>query len=150
MSLGSITISWRSHKQSIPVDSTTEAEYVAATQATQEIIWLRKILEDLQEKQKASTSLLTDNSSAIQLAKNPKFHDRSKHINTKYHLIRHYVEAKVIHMTVLLHRRSQTYLQSHWDMKSLKNSKCYSACQMSLWIKGGMLTNPSGLLLYIV
>jgi len=47
MSLGSTTISWRSCKQSVPVDSTTEAEYVAPAQATKEIIWLRKILEDL-------------------------------------------------------------------------------------------------------
>ena len=46
-----------------------------------------------------STPLFVDNSSAIQLAKNPKFHDRTKHINTKYHLIRHHVEAKTIHMT---------------------------------------------------
>jgi hypothetical protein len=113
MSLGSTTISWRSCKQSVPVDSTTEAEYVAAAQATKEIIWLRKILEDLQEKQKASTPLLVDNSSAIQLAKNPKFHDRSKHINTKYHLIRHYVEAKVIHLTHCpTSEQMQTYLQS--------------------------------------
>jgi len=47
MSLGSATFSWRSHKQSVPVDSTTEAEYVATVEATKEIVWLRKILEDL-------------------------------------------------------------------------------------------------------
>ena len=43
--------------------------------------------------------LLVDNTYAIQSAKNPKFHDRTKHINTKYHLIRHHVEAKTIHLT---------------------------------------------------
>jgi hypothetical protein len=89
---------WRSHKQSVPTDSTTEAEYVAVAEATKEIVWLRKILEDLQEKQVHSTPLLIDNTSAIKLAKNPKFHDRTKHINTKYHLIRHHVEAKTIHL----------------------------------------------------
>ena len=47
MNLGSTTISWRSRKQYVPVDSTTEAEYVAAAQATKETIWLCKILEDL-------------------------------------------------------------------------------------------------------
>ena len=46
-----------------------------------------------------STPLFVHNSSAIQLAKNPKFHDRTKHINTKYHLIQHHVEAKTIHLT---------------------------------------------------
>eukprot|EP00253_Pinus_taeda_P009423 PITA_09423 len=99
ISLGSTTINWRSCKQYVHVDSTIEAKYVAETQATKEIIWLCKILEDLQKKQKDSTPLLINKSSAIQLAKNPKFHDQRKHINTKYHLIRHYVEAKIIHLT---------------------------------------------------
>ena len=47
MTLGSAAITWRSKKQAIPADSTTEAEYVAAAQATKEIVWLRKILDDL-------------------------------------------------------------------------------------------------------
>eukprot|EP00253_Pinus_taeda_P030721 PITA_30721 len=86
------------HKQSVPVDSTTEAEYVAKAEATKEIVWLRKILEDLQVKQVKSTPLMIDNTCAINLAKKPKFHDRTKHINTKYHLIRHHVEGKIIHL----------------------------------------------------
>eukprot|EP00253_Pinus_taeda_P027908 PITA_27908 len=98
MSLGSGAVSWRSRKQLVPADSTTEAEYMAAVEATKEIVWLRKILEDLQVKQVQSTPLMIDNTSAIKLAKNPKFHDRMKHINTKYHLIRHHVEAKTIHL----------------------------------------------------
>jgi hypothetical protein len=71
---------------------------VAAAEATKKIVWLRKILEDLQEKQVNYTTLLVDNTSAIKLAKNPRFHDRIKHINTKYHLIRYHVEAKTIHL----------------------------------------------------
>eukprot|EP00253_Pinus_taeda_P015735 PITA_15735 len=91
MSLGSGVVSWRSCKQSVPADSTSEAEYVAADKATKEIPWLRKILENLQVKQMHSTSLMIDNTSTIKLAKNPKFHDRTKHLNTNYHLIRHNV-----------------------------------------------------------
>eukprot|EP00253_Pinus_taeda_P007074 PITA_07074 len=98
MSLGSGVVSWRSHKQPVLADSATEAEYVAAAEATKEIVWLRKIIEDLQVKQVQSTPLMIDNTSAIKLAKNPKFHDRTKQINTKYHLIRHHVEAKTIHL----------------------------------------------------
>eukprot|EP00253_Pinus_taeda_P036544 PITA_36544 len=98
MSLGSGAVSWRSRKQSVPADSTTEAEYVAAAEATKEIVWLIKFLEDLQVKQVQSTPLMIENTSAIKLAKNPKFHDRTKHINTKYHLIRHHVEAKTIYL----------------------------------------------------
>eukprot|EP00253_Pinus_taeda_P031863 PITA_31863 len=77
MSLGSGAVSWRSRKQSVPADSTTEAEYVEAAEATKEIVWLRKILEDLQVKQVQSTPLMIDNTSAINFAKNPKFHDRT-------------------------------------------------------------------------
>eukprot|EP00253_Pinus_taeda_P029385 PITA_29385 len=82
----------------IPTDSTTESEYVAAAKATKEIVWLRKILEDLHVKQVHSTPLMIDNTSAIKLAKNPNLHDRMKHINTKYHLIQHHVDAKTIHI----------------------------------------------------
>ena len=71
---------------------------MAVAEATKEIVWLRKILEDLQVKQVQSTPLMIDNTSAIKLANNPKFHDRTKHINTKYHLIQHHVEAKTIHL----------------------------------------------------
>eukprot|EP00253_Pinus_taeda_P026803 PITA_26803 len=59
---------------------------------------IRKILEDLQVKQVQSNALMTENNSAIKLAKNLKFHDRMKHINTKYNLIQHHVEAKTIHL----------------------------------------------------
>ena len=71
---------------------------MAAAKGIKEIVWLRKILEDLHEKQENSTPLLIDNTSAIKLAKNPRFHDQTKHITTKYHLIRHHVEAKTVHL----------------------------------------------------
>lgn len=98
MSLGSGVISWKSRKQLVPTDSTTKVEYVAAIEATKEIVWLRKILEDLQVKQVHSTPLVIDNAFAIKLAKNLKFHDQTKRINTKYHLIRHHVESNMIHI----------------------------------------------------
>ena len=87
MSLGSGAVSWRSRKQLVLADSTTEVEYVAAAETTKEIVWLGKILEYLHVKQVQLTPLMVDNTSAIKLAKNPKFHGRMKHINTNYHLI---------------------------------------------------------------
>eukprot|EP00253_Pinus_taeda_P035612 PITA_35612 len=98
ISLGSGVVSWRSCKQSVPANSTTEVEYVAAAEATKEIVWLKKILEDLQVKQVQLTPLMIDNTLTIKLAKNPKFHDQTKHINTIYHLIQHHIEAKTIHL----------------------------------------------------
>jgi hypothetical protein len=70
MSLRSKNFSWRSHKQLVPIDSTTKTEYVAAAKVMKEIVWLRKILEYLQEKQLNSTPLLVDNTFVIKLAKN--------------------------------------------------------------------------------
>ena len=75
MSLGSTTISWRSHKQLVLADLTTKEEYVEVAEEAKDIVWLMKILEYLQEKQENSTHLLIDNTSAIKLAKNTKFHD---------------------------------------------------------------------------
>ena len=81
-----------------------------ATEATKEIVWLRKILEDMQMKQMHSTPLMNENNSAIKLAKNPKFHARMKHINTKYRLIRHHVEAKTIHLRHCSTNEKTTYI----------------------------------------
>ena len=75
MSLGLGAVSWRSRKQSVPEDSTTVAEYVATDEAMKEIVWLKKILEYLQIKQVQSTPLTIENTLAIKLTKNPKFHD---------------------------------------------------------------------------
>jgi hypothetical protein len=86
-SLGSINFSWISHKQLVPKDSTIEEEYVASIEVTKEIVWLRKILEDLQEKQVNYTPLLVDNTFEIKLTKNPRYHDQKRHMNTKYHPI---------------------------------------------------------------
>ena len=71
---------------------------MAIAELTKEILWLKKILEDLQEKQENYTPLLIDNTYAIKLVKNTIFHYKTKRINTKYHLIRHHVEAKTIHL----------------------------------------------------
>eukprot|EP00253_Pinus_taeda_P025698 PITA_25698 len=79
-------------------DGDKETGVSISAEAIKEIAWLRKILEDLQVKQVQSTPLMIDNTSAIKLAKKPKFRDRTKHINSKYHLIRHHVEAKKIHL----------------------------------------------------
>ena len=85
---GSSICSWLSKKQSVVAQSTAEAEYVSASKATSQAIWLRRIFEDIGEKQKRGIVLYCDNKSAIAIAKNPVSHERSKHISIKYHFIR--------------------------------------------------------------
>ena len=80
--LGGIAISCASNLQKIVTLSTTEAEYVAATEARNEMIWLHGFLNELGKKQEMSI-LHSNSQSAIFLAKNSAFHSKSKHIQTK-------------------------------------------------------------------
>ena len=68
--------------------STAEAEYVAACLASCEEVWLRKLLSDLFDLQMDATYIHFDNQSCVKLLENPVFHDKSKHIEIKYHYIR--------------------------------------------------------------
>ena len=85
-------ISWSSRKQGSIAQSTTEAEYIAASDAYKKAVWLRKLLSDLFEGKLDSTIIDCDNQSCIKLSKNPVFHDRSKHIEMRYHFIRDLVQ----------------------------------------------------------
>ena len=79
---------WKSQKQSIVTDSTMYAEYVAAHIAAKNVKWLRLLMKELGHEQLTSTKLFIDNTAAEQLCKNPVYHDRSKHVDIKYHFIR--------------------------------------------------------------
>lgn len=92
-------IAWGSRKQGCTAASTTEAEYVAAHLATQEIIWLRQLLSDLGRKQPEPTILRSDNQAAIRLVRNPEFHKRTKHVDVKYHIIREHLQNDLITVT---------------------------------------------------
>jgi len=89
-------VTWSSKKQPTVALSTTEAEYMAMTQAAKEAIWIRRFLaEVLGENEEANEKLevFTDNQGALALAQNPVFHARTKHIDIRHHFIRE-VEGK--------------------------------------------------------
>ncbi|KAA0046028.1 gag/pol protein [Cucumis melo var. makuwa] len=85
---------WRSIKQGCIVDSTMEAEYVAAYEAAKEAIWLRKFLHDLEvvPNMNLRITLYCDNSGVVTSSKEPRSHKQGKHIERKYHLIREIVQ----------------------------------------------------------
>ncbi|KAK4399009.1 Tricyclene synthase Oc15, chloroplastic [Sesamum angolense] len=79
---------WASKKQATVAQSSAEAEYIAAAATSNQAIWLRRILEDIGEKQEEPTTIYCDNKSAIAIIKNPVQHSRTKHIDIKYHSLR--------------------------------------------------------------
>ena len=91
-------VSWKSKKQSIVALSTCEAEYVALTCAFQEAIYLKQLVCDLTNVSDLDIKVGVDNQSAIKLSKNPISHQRSKHIDIKYHFIRHHVESGLVNV----------------------------------------------------
>jgi hypothetical protein len=85
-SIGSAAIAWRSKKQPTVALSSTEAEYRGATVATCEAISVKRLLKELHEEVLDPTVIYCDNLNSIQLAKNPIFHARTKHIEV--HIVR--------------------------------------------------------------
>ena len=85
-------ISWSSKCQSIVTLSTAEAEYVAATHAAKEAVWLREFISEIYKPQDPMT-LYSNSQSAIALACNEQFHARTKHIDIRSHFIRYIIEA---------------------------------------------------------
>ncbi|KAL4575087.1 hypothetical protein LXL04_021928 [Taraxacum kok-saghyz] len=102
--LGDSLISWKSKKQVTVSRSSTEAEYRALGSVTAEIIWLRHLLRDFGFFSKEPTLIFCDNDSAIKLATNPIFHERTKHLEVDCHFVRdkildHTVKLMPIHTT---------------------------------------------------
>ena len=80
-------VTWGSRRQKCVALSSTEAEYVAASHAAQQVKWLRHLLGDLGLKQKSPTTIFEDNQSCIKLIEMESMSQRSKHIDIKYHHI---------------------------------------------------------------
>ena len=81
-------ISWKSKKQNTLSKSSAEAEYRALASLTSEIIWIVKILEDLQCMNCLPVDMHCDSNSAIKIAANPVFHERTKHLEIDLHFVR--------------------------------------------------------------
>jgi transposase InsO family protein/ribonuclease HI len=98
---GAAAISWVSRMQPTVAQSSTEAEYMALTEALNEAIHLRQLLSDLRLPQPEATTIFEDNEGAIKLASNPIHHRRTKHIDVKYHLIRDHVNWRTIKLVYI-------------------------------------------------
>ena len=86
-------ISWLSKKQTTVALSTSEAEYVSVSAATQEVVWLRRLLTDIQAIPEGPTVIMEDNQGAIGI---PIQHARTKHIDIRYHYVREALQQGII------------------------------------------------------
>jgi hypothetical protein len=78
--------------------SIVEAEYISLCMAVHEAVWLRKLLADLFGHEIDSTIIHCNNHSCVKLFENHVFHDKSKHIEIKYHYIKYMVQRKAVHV----------------------------------------------------
>jgi hypothetical protein len=99
--IGCGAVSWKSKKQTCVALSSTEAEYVALCPVAKGSVWMIEFLGDLGDLGVSIHDAMVvhvDSQWAIALAKNPVFHDRSKHIDIQYHYTRGLVKEKRIHL----------------------------------------------------
>jgi hypothetical protein len=91
-------IAWISKRQTCIALSSTESEYIALAHGGKEAVWITRLYEELGmlRVQKDSMCLKTDSQSAMKLARNPEYHDKTKHIDIRHHYIRWLVESEQI------------------------------------------------------
>ena len=97
--MGQGAVTWSSKKQHIIALSSTEAEYIAQTHTAKEALWIRTFIGEFRQGFSSDPIPINcDNQSAIALAKDNKFHARTKHIDIRYHFIREAVEDRKIEL----------------------------------------------------
>ena len=129
---GSSPVSWKSKKQSTISRSSAEAEYRSLASTVAEIVWLVGLLTALNVKIPLPVPLHCDSKSAIQIASNPIFHERTKHIDIDCHFIRERIHTELISLHHLctseqqadiltkgLVFRQHSYLLSKLGMKNI-------------------------------
>ncbi|KAJ9544026.1 hypothetical protein OSB04_023733 [Centaurea solstitialis] len=93
--LGGRLVSWQCKKQTTVSQSTTEAEYIAASQCCSQVLWIQNQMQDY-GLSFLQTPIYIDNNSALSIVNNPVKHSKTKHIEIKYHFIRDCNEKKII------------------------------------------------------
>lgn len=94
-------VSWKSRLQRSTALSSTKSEYMSYSDATTEAIYIRQLLSNMGHPQTSPTIIFVDNQSAIALAQNPIHHQRSKHIDVRYHFIREKIKEGQIELRYL-------------------------------------------------
>lgn len=89
-------ISWGCRKQSIVALSTMEAEFIALSEACKEMLWLRRLLEDMQQSVDGPSKIYEDNQSCLKFIETERLSNLSKHIDTRDKFVKDYVDRNLI------------------------------------------------------
>ncbi|CAI7772759.1 unnamed protein product [Closterium sp. NIES-54] len=128
--VGGIQVSWKSKKQGEIAHSSTESEYMALFHGVKEVVWMRRLLEELGQDQEGSTSVFCDSQGAIAMARNAVLYGLNKHMHIKWHWMRkelkkgaislHYINTTKQPADLLTKRLAE---HQHWS--------CATLCGMS-------------------
>ncbi|GJU81500.1 hypothetical protein Tco_1283865 [Tanacetum coccineum] len=118
--LGCRLISWQCKKQTMVANSTTEAEYIVASNCCRQVLWNQNLLLDC-EYNFMQTKIYIDNESIICIVKNPVFHSKTKYIEIRHHFIRDSYEKKLIQM-IKIHTDQNVadFLTKAFDVRCLE------------------------------
>ena len=89
-------VSWCSRKQTCVALSTAEAEYISLANASQEAVWLNRVVGELSNESSEPITIMEDNSAAIAIASNDIISNKSKHVDVKFHFVRDLINENSI------------------------------------------------------
>lgn len=96
--VGGNLVTWRSKKQKVVALSSAEAEFRGIKNGLTELLWLRKLMTELELFVPKPCKLFCDNKAAISISENPVQHDRTKHVEIDRHFIKEKIESKIIEL----------------------------------------------------
>ncbi|GJU79959.1 putative ribonuclease H-like domain-containing protein [Tanacetum coccineum] len=143
--LGCRLISWQCKKQTMVANSTTEAEYIAASNCCRQVLWIQNQLLDYGYNF-IQTKIHINNKSTIRIVKNPVFHSKTKHIEIRHHFIRDSNEKKLIQMIKIHTNQNLAYLLTKaFDVNRFQyliasNPTIYTSCIEQFWATGKVKT----------
>ncbi|CAI5972626.1 unnamed protein product [Closterium sp. NIES-64] len=121
--VGGGPVSWRSKKQTETALSFVESEYRAMFHGVKEVIWLRRLLEEIDQEQKVATPLFCDSKGALGMARNAVLHGLNKHMRNKWHWLRKQVKRGMVNpIYIKTHHQPTDFLtkrlanEPHWRM----------------------------------
>lgn len=147
--MGDNLICWKVKKQTVIARSSAEAEYRSMANTVAELMWLKGIASELKVRIDEPIKIFSDSKSAIQIAKNPVYHDRTKHIEIDCHFIREAIQKKLVEtiyvptteqladmLTKALGRQQFEYLLCKLGMINLYHPQLEGECQRGKVLAG--------------